>query len=420
MRRKMFFIVMLFATVASLATVGFGQRVISNDARRVIYAGNVAGLDVFELPMWQGQSSLDGFTLTSASAISFDTQDVWNEAGTRALTSRLKPSAGIWVVNGEANPVEGYLVGCTKNGRPFMNRVRIKKAIVVTPTPLPTPVATPQTTPTPIPTPTPRFCPSGKLYDEDSGTCVTPPEPVVCPTCPKIGVTANREGIWNTKQVAISGAVGAIGSGVGSTGGLKRRAIFAGIGGTLSALGTVLARIPEQNRSDESFTFTVTPQGRAPEVQTVSVGQDALFSGGLAIKWIGDHWEIQSDECFGYFSPHTATVFTPVILASRESKTIVSQPGTTARKSEPNRPIQAGTTGNDGATAAPGNGVPNTGTTRDTRPIRTSFVDEAGGGQNNSILQNGSTVQTNGIPLGPCERMLPVNGVMKRVTVCRQ
>ena len=131
--RKFIIGFVVYVAIFMIVGVGesYGQRVVSSDSRRTIYSGNVSGHDVYELPMWTGQSSLDGFSKTTAGELGWDTQYVWNEAGVRAMTTQLKSSAVIWVLNGEANPIEGYLAGCTKNGKPFWNRVRLQKIGIV-------------------------------------------------------------------------------------------------------------------------------------------------------------------------------------------------------------------------------------------------------------------------------------------------
>lgn len=136
----------------------FGQRVRANDSRRTIYSGASAPLDVYgDLPMWVSDAeTLNGFsyTPTTAGALGWDKIMVWNEAGNRALPTRLKADAVIYVLNGEANPVDGYLAGCMKNGKPFKNRVR-KQEIVAQK----------------ISVPTEMICDDGSKPDKD-GKCI--------------------------------------------------------------------------------------------------------------------------------------------------------------------------------------------------------------------------------------------------------
>lgn len=128
-KRQFVQIVSVTLFVLIFSALGFGQRVIADDSRRTIYAGETAPLSIYSLPMYSGVKSRDGFSESTASAEGFT--DVWNEAGEIARHSNLKPGAVIWTVNGEANPQEGYLAGCTKSGRPFMNRIKKRNPPVI-------------------------------------------------------------------------------------------------------------------------------------------------------------------------------------------------------------------------------------------------------------------------------------------------
>lgn len=271
-------------------------------------------------------------------------------------------------------------------GNPVRDRhqIPIKPAPPIIPAPTPAPVATP----TPAPK---RKCDSGWLYNEDSDTCVQPPAPVVCPTCPQISYKANKEGIWNTKQEGLSAIVGGVGTGVASDGNLKQRAIKGGIGGLISAGVTLGSRIPKSNRSDKSFTFTVTFTGQTPLVFTLERGE-SYNRNGFQMKWNDDHWEVVSENCFGSFAPRDTFIFTPVILAIRTKNS-----GSEAIKNEPITPIGGGgiAAGNGGQ--FPGNGVPPNPSIIIPRRPGQLFVDSNGTTQ----LNNAGQTTTQATPSAP-------------------
>lgn len=226
MKKVIFALLAYWALFAFSAIVGDAQTIRSDDSRRTIYGGTSTTLSVYTIPMWVNQSSLDGYSRTTASDLGWDRVEVWNEAGNKALPTLLKPNAVIWVLNGQANPTEGYLDGCTKAGRPFMNRVRLIKIVTVvqpTPTPVPPP-AKPECTN--MPGITQEAWRAQGLTVTDDGRCVKPvaeklppPEAEDCPECPpdvKMVPHASTKtrftgGLMNT---GISAGIGCVVSGI--------------------------------------------------------------------------------------------------------------------------------------------------------------------------------------------------------------
>ncbi len=136
----MFLLLLVLVGIFTQNTLGQNKRVIASDNRRDIYGGRqedgsktVTSLDVYDLPMWKGKSSTDGFgEAVSATELGWAGLEVWNEAGDVARLTKLKAGAMLYVMNGEQDPQEAYLVGCIKNGKPFMNRVRLVKKRITT------------------------------------------------------------------------------------------------------------------------------------------------------------------------------------------------------------------------------------------------------------------------------------------------
>lgn len=335
--RRIFIVLVFFSFAIVAASVTQAQ--FAKDNRRAISLNTCVEEDQLPddvkqllrssaLEQYQDKSSLNGMVQMTVREAGWSNFAVYNERPgngkrpTKYCSSLLNPDRTVWVMNGEKQPLLGYLDGCFKAGSPnFKNRIIV---------PPPTIVEKDKIVYRDKALPVEPMCVNRNLTLDQAqeagltitseGECLLPVAKVEeCLRCDKLAYVANKEGIWNTKQVVTSAGVGGGGTAVASNGGFWSRVKKGGIGAGLSTLGTVLARVPESNRGDESFTFTRTPYGKAPTTFTLTRGQ-SYNQDGLKLDWLKDHWEVDSEYCFGSFAPKTTFVFTPVILVLRNGK----------------------------------------------------------------------------------------------------
>lgn len=275
--------------------------------------------------------------------------------------------------------------------------------------PVPQPAPVPQSTPLP-----PPMCKNANITIEEArrigltitseGLCVTPtpqpaPEPEECPQCPRISYKANKEGVWNTTQVLTSAGVGGVGTGILSDGNAWKRFKKGSLGAGVSAGATLISRIPKSNRGDKSFTFTVTFPDKTPDTFTVKRGEDHVAK-GFKLNWIEDHWEVDSEYCFGSFAPKTTFVFTPVILQLKKGKKIEVIKEEPIKDHPKTGNPRTGTSGN-GRDTIPGGSVPVTGPTTPTiprRPFSNTLVESSTQPLPSQQQNNNSAQPTNQTP----------------------
>ncbi len=349
--KKLILVAIMFLAAASAA---MGQSVRADDNRRTILNECVTMSSVVTgFAQYANQNSLIGYTEKTAAELGWTY--VWNEVSAgKVCKTMLKPDAKVWVVNGEANPLQGYLNDCYHPTiKSFKNRVIVIEKPIV-----------PVVTQTPVPQePVCANAPGLTIrqaqelgYTVDSQrNCNKQPEvqtkteyvdkPVA--TCPtnltvvgKVTWKDRLTGQWLQKAISFGG------SALGSTlnGQNVKGAMLDGAKGVALQVGQQAINAPEG---------MILLSGAGLNNEKIKRGEDKSFSNGLSVKWNGDTAVIfnqvlgQNWACYGYSLKETSNL--GIWITGRELQDVVNNlPGTKTTpvkgSSVPVPPLQPGTT----------------------------------------------------------------------------